>query len=162
MTSTMMMDRAAVNTMHPMGMQGHNPAMTPASPNYLMVPRCTFGFEKIQGGMKITCAADDPMARSMVQNLCQALMGGMATCVCTLNGVAVCTLNLTMGLTRCEVTDTGCCVTCTSGDAKCCEMIQSCCSCLATLCEGGCACCLVVNGTPVCCGCITTPAKAKR
>ena len=50
--------------------------------------------------------------------------------------------------------------------AKCCEMIQSCCDCLACMCNAGCTCCLLMNNTPVCCGysesyCSTT-AKTKR
>ena len=117
-----------------------------------MVPRCTYKFEKCQGGMKVTCVCDDPMARSMLQNLCQALMGGMCSYTCTLNGMTVCCCNLTMGMCKCELTDTGCCVTCTSGDSKCCEMIQSCCDCLSCMCNAGCTCCLLMNNTPVCCG----------
>jgi hypothetical protein len=45
------------------------------------------------------------------------------------------------------------CVTCVSGDSKCCEMIQSCCDCLACMHKDGCTCCLMLNNTPVCCGC---------
>src|SRR5262249_3379080 len=96
MTSTMMMDRTS------MGVQGvtgvHSPVgvptVSPASPNWLMVPRCTFKYEKCQGGMKVHCVCDDPMAKSMMQNLCTALMGGMCSICCTLNGVTVCCCNL--------------------------------------------------------------------
>src|SRR4051794_989207 len=96
MTSTMVMDRTN------MGVQGVTgvgtptvPSVTPTGTNWLMVPRCTFKFEKIQGGMKVTCVCDDPMAKSMMQNLCGALMGGMCSICCTLNGVTVCSCNLT-------------------------------------------------------------------
>lgn len=159
MTSTMMMERTA------MGMPGMAPAgtMATAAPGFLMVPRCTFKFEKVQGGAKVTCVCDDPMARSMMQNLCQALTGGMCGWTCTFNGVAACSCSWVMGMTRCEATDTGCTVTCTSGDQKCCEMIQACCDCVAAMCAAGCVCCLTINGTPVCCGTSTTEtAKAKR
>jgi hypothetical protein len=31
-------------------------------------------------------------------------------------------------------------------------MIQACCDCCATMMKCGCTCCLMMNGTPVCCG----------
>jgi hypothetical protein len=159
----MMMDRTGmgvqgVSTMTPTGM----PTMTPATANWLMVPRCTFKFEKCQGGMKVTCSCDDAMARSMMQNLCTALMGGMCSYYCTLNGMTVCCVNLTMGLCKCEMTDTGFCITCTSGDAKCCEMIQSCCDCVSSMCNAGCTCCLTMSNTPVCCGSTESQVKSKK
>jgi len=126
MTSAMMMDRTTVGVQGVTGVPTPGvgiPTVTPGSSNWLMVPRCTYRFEKCQGGVRITCVCDDPMARSMVQNLCTALTGGMVSCCCTLNGVTVCSYNFTMGICKCEVTDTGVCVTCTSGDQKCCEMI---------------------------------------
>jgi hypothetical protein len=163
MTSTMMMDRTGMSvqgvpTMTPTGV----PTMTPATANWLMVPRCTFKFEKGQGGMKVVCTCDDPMARSMMQNLCTALMGGMCSCLCTLNGMTVCCVNLTMGLCKCEMTDAGFTVTCTSGDAKCCEMIQSCCDCVSVMCSAGCTCCLMLNNTPVCCGITESYVKSGK
>jgi len=155
MTSAMMMDRTTVGVQGVTGVPTPGvgiPTVTPGSSNWLMVPRCTYRFEKCQGGVRITCVCDDPMARSMVQNLCTALTGGMVSCCCTLNGVTVCSYNFTMGICKCEVTDTGVCVTCTSGDQKCCEMIQSCGDCITTVCNAGCTCCVLMNNTPVCCG----------
>jgi hypothetical protein len=32
-------------------------------------------------------------------------------------------------------------------------MIQSCCDCCTTMKTAGCTCCLMMNNTPVCCGC---------
>jgi hypothetical protein len=158
--TTMMMERTSTGMQ---SMPGVGPAgmtsMSPATSNWLMVPRCTFKFEKTTVGMKISCVCDDQTARSMMQNLCTALMGGMCSCTCTLNGVMVCCCNFTMGLCKCELTSDGCSVTCTSGDQKCGEMIQSCCDCLATLCNGGCTCCLLMNNTPVCCGYSETSMK---
>ena len=120
--------------------------------NWLMVPRGTFRVEKCQGGFKITCACDDQMACSMVQSLCTMLQGGMCSCCLTLNGMTVCTINLTMGMCRFETVSNGVCLTCTSGDSSCGAMIQACCDCLSCLLESGCTCCLLVNNTPVCCG----------
>jgi hypothetical protein len=150
-----------------MGMPGMSPTMgtttgMPVTPNYLMVPRCTMTVEKCQGGMKLTCVCDDAMACSMVQNLCTMLAGGMCSCYALLNGMCVATCNFTMGLCKVEMTPKGCCVTCTSGDAECCKMIQACCDCLSALLKAGCNCCLLMNNTPVCCGCdasCMTPAK---
>lgn len=152
MTSTVMMERTStgMQSMPGVGTAGV-PSVSGAS-NWLMVPRCTYKFEKCQGGVKIHCVCPDQMARSMMQNLCTALMGGTCSCFCTLNGVTVCSYTFTMGLCKCELTSDGFCVTCTSGDQKCCEMIQSCCDCLTTMCNAGCTCCLMMGNTPVCCG----------
>ena len=170
MANAMMMDRTGVNmpgmTMPGVGTPGvTTTGVTPTS-NWMMVPRCTYKFEKCQGGMKITCVCEDQMACSMVQNLCTMLQGGMVSCTATLNGMMVCCCNLTMGHCKVEMTDTGCCVTCTSGDSKCCDMIQSCCDTLCCLTTTGCTCCVLINNNPVCCGtsesCSTTsktPAK---
>jgi hypothetical protein len=165
MTNTMMMDRTM--GMPGMGMPGMAPSTVgtptgmPAGPNYLMVPRCTMKMEKMQGGMKITCSCDDPMACSMMQNLCMMLQGGMCSCCCMMNGMMVCCCNLTMGLCKCEMTKDGCAITCTSGDAECGKMIQACCDCMSTMMAAGCSCCLMMNNTPVCCG-TTTMAKAAK
>jgi hypothetical protein len=153
MASTMMMERMGMG-MPGMGMAtgtmgGMSGQMVPGM---MMVPRCTFKMEKYQGGMKITCTCDDPMAVSMVQNLCQMLQGGMCSCCCMMNGMMVCCCNMTMGICTCEMTDKGCRVTCTSGDPKCAEMIQCCCDCMSTMMKDGCTCCLMMNNTPVCCG----------
>ena len=164
MSSTMMMERTGM-AMPGMGVPGMGtpgvgtPTGTPTGANWLMVPRCALKFEKCQGGMKVTCVCDDPMARSMMQNLCTALTGGMCSCYCTLNGMTVCSCNFTLGLCRCELTDTGVCLTCTTGDQKCCEMLQACCDCLTVCCNDGCTCCLCINNTPVCCGYSETYGK---
>jgi hypothetical protein len=141
------------------------PTGVPTATNYMMVPRCTFKMEKCTGGMKITCSCDDKAACSMVQNLCTMLAGGMCSCCCMMNGMMVCYCNFTMGMCHCEMTADGCCITCTSGDAKCCEMIQACCDCLGKMMEAGCTCCFLMNNTPVCCGAyepMKTGGKAKR
>jgi hypothetical protein len=124
----------------------------------MMVPRCTYKVEKCTGGLKITCYCDDKMACSMVQNLCTMLAGGMCSCCVMLNGMTVWYCNLTMGICKCELTEDGVCITCTSGDSKCGEMIQACCDCLCCMMEAGCTCCVLMNNTPVCCGC-TEPSK---
>ena len=54
----------------------------------------------------------------MVQNLCSMLAGGMCSCYAMMNGLTVCSCNFTMGMCKCEMTDKGICVTCTSGDQK--------------------------------------------
>jgi hypothetical protein len=158
MSSTMMMERAGLG-MPGMGMPGMGAStmgapsgVTPAS-GYLMVPRCTMKFEKIAGGMKIVCVCDDQMACSMMQNLTTMLQGGLYSCCTTMNGMTVCSCNLTLGLCKCEMTDKGISLTYTSGDGKCGEMIQACCDCLSCMMNAGCTCCLMMNNTPVACGC---------
>jgi hypothetical protein len=170
MSSTMMMERTAMG-MPGVGVPGMGatpvgtPTATPAG-NYMMVPRCSMKIEKCQGGLKITCVCDDKMACSMVQNLCTMLAGGMCSCCVMYNGMTICYCNLTMGLCKCEMTEHGVVVTCTSGDAKCSEMIQAFCDCLSCMLEAGCTCCYLMNNTPVCCGYSesskTTAKKATR
>ena len=156
MTGTVMMERTGMGMpgmgMPGMGMPQSGPGAMPMAPNMLMVPRCTYKLERCQGGMKITCSCDDPAARAMMQNLCKMLEGGMCSCCLMLNGMTVCTCNLVMGMCKVEMTAEGCRVTCTSGDPKCAEMIQACCDCTAAMLKAGCTCCLMMSGTPVCCG----------
>jgi hypothetical protein len=91
------------------------PVGAPVGPNFLMVPRCTFKVEKCTGGFKVNCNCEDKAACNMLQQLCTMMAGGVCTCCVNYNGINVCTYNFTLGYCRCEVTDTGCCYTCTSG-----------------------------------------------
>jgi hypothetical protein len=154
MLSTMMMERTGMG-MPGMGMPGMGTMggmAPPLTPNMMMVPRCTFKIDKVQGGMKIVCQCDDKVAASMVQNLCTMLAGGMCSCCMMLNGMTVCCCNLSMGMCKCDMTDKGCTVTCTSGDPQCAQMIQACGESMATMLKAGCTCCLMMNNMPVCCG----------
>jgi hypothetical protein len=158
MSSTMMMERTGMGVPG-MGFPSYGtpavggPTTMATGTNYMMVPRCTFKVEKCTGGMKMTCVCDDKMACSMVQNLCTMLAGGMCSCCCMMNGMTCCYVNFTCGMCRFEMTDSGFCMTCTSGDQRCCEMIQACCDCLSCCMDCGCTCCLMMNNTPVCYGC---------
>ena len=155
MTSTMMMDRTGMG-MPGMGMPGMSPmpgmGTAPMAPNMMMVPRCRMTVEKMSGGMKMTCVCDDAVARAMMQNLCTMLAGGMCSCSCMMNGMVCCTCNMMMGMCKTEMTKDGCVVTCTSGDPACMAMIQGCCDCMMACLKAGCTCCLMMGGTPVCCG----------
>jgi hypothetical protein len=160
--TTMMMDRSAMG-MPGMGapMMGTHGMTSPAGPapgGYMMVPRCAVKCEKVQGGMKITCASDDKVSASMMQNLCTMLAGGMCSSYLMMNGMMACCCNLMMGLCHCEMSEHGVVFTCTSGDPKCAEMIQACCDCMSTMMKGGCTCCVTMNNTPVCCGSSDVPA----
>jgi hypothetical protein len=169
MSSTVMMERTG-NAYPGLGLPtyGTVPHAAPMGmmpqPSLMPVPRCTFKIEKISGGCRIICSCDDPLAISMVQQLCTMLAGGLCSCSSTCNGMTVFTCNFTMGLCRYEATDSGAMVTCTSGDQQCAQMIQSCCDCLSTLMDCGCTCCLMLNNMPVCCGTAEagkTAAKSK-
>ena len=158
--STKVMERAGMGmaslstpAMGP-GMMPSTGAMPmPTGMNMMMVPRCTMKMEKCTGGMKITCTCEDKLSAGMLQNLCTMMAGGMCSCCCMMNGMVACCCNLMMGLCKCEPTENGVCVTCTSGDKDCAAMIQACCECCATMMKSGCTCCLMMNNTPVCCGC---------
>src|SRR4051794_20405638 len=103
MASSMMMERTAMGVagMNPAGLGAGmlgTPATLPGGTNMMMVPRCTIAMEKCSGGMKITCSCDDKVSAGMLQNLCTMLAGGMCSCCMVMNGVAVCTCNLMMGM----------------------------------------------------------------
>ena len=153
MTSAMMMERTTAGMPGMMGGGMPMPGTTPIASGMVMVPRCTIKMEKMAGGMRMTCTTDDPAASAMVQNLCQVMAGGMCSVCCVMNGMTVCCCNLTMGLCKCEMTKGGCTITCTSGDKACEAMLQGCCDCLMACMKAGCTCCVLMGGTPVCCGC---------
>lgn len=166
MSSAIMMERTGMGMpglgMPGLGTSSGTPTGMPMNANWLVVPRCTFKIEKTSGGMRLTCHCDDKTSCSMVQNLCTMLSGGMCSCCVTLNGMTVCYLNLTMGMCKCEMTESGVCIHCTSGDSHCLEMIQACCECLCCMLDAGCNCCLLLNNTPVCCGgCDSAKGSAK-
>ncbi|MBY0233249.1 MAG: hypothetical protein K2W96_28545, partial [Gemmataceae bacterium] len=127
--TTMMMDRNAVmgGTMTA-PMTGTMPAQA-----WMMMPRCTYKFEKVAGGMKMICQCDDPTACSMMQNLCGMMAGGTCSLCVMMNGMMVCTCSLTMGMCKCEMMKNGCTITCMSGDQKMCDMIQACCDCVMAM-----------------------------
>jgi hypothetical protein len=122
------------------------------TPNVCVVPRCDLKFEKCKGGFKLHCECADQVACATLQNLCQALCDGMCSCSCSWNGVQVCNISLCCGHTKVENTKNGCCITCISGDTKCCEMLQACCDCLECCCKSGCCCYVCFGNTPCCCG----------
>jgi hypothetical protein len=90
MMNAMMVDRMNMPGMPGMGTPGMSGMGMPTGMNMMMVPRCTFKFEKVKGGMKMTCMCDDTMACSMMQNLCNMMAGSMCSCCCMMNGMMVC------------------------------------------------------------------------
>lgn len=156
MSNVMMLERMGLGTP---GMGG--PAAAPQIPplgmpsasNWCVLPRCSIRVEKCAGGIKLTCSCEDKVACAALQNLCRMMAAGTCTLCCTLNGIAVCQCSLTCGFCRCEFTADGVSITCTSGDKKCCELLQACCDCIAACLAAGCCCFVCFNNTPVCCGC---------
>ncbi|WP_437205466.1 hypothetical protein [Planctomicrobium sp. SH664] len=128
------------------------PGAAPAT-NWCVVPRCEIRIEKCKDGCKIVCSCEDEVACSTLQNLCQMLSSGQCSLCCQFNGVTCLDCKLCCGHCKYEPTKDGCCITCTSGDAACCQMIQACCEAVANCIKNGCTCFLCFNGTPVCCCC---------
>jgi hypothetical protein len=153
MTTAMMTDRTMGGMTMGMPHMGTTPTTMSPTMNMTMVPRCTMTFEKCAGGMKIHCVCEDVMSTSMLQNLCSMLAGGMCTCCMMMNSMMMCSCNLVMGMCKCEMTEDGCCFTCTSGDKACCDMIQSICACMQSMTKTGCTCCMMMNNMPVCHAC---------
>lgn len=146
--STMMMERSTPNVGNNFG----SPSATPVPGNVCILPRCELKFEKCDGGIKISCCCTDDVACGALQNLCKMLQGGVCNCSCIWNGQTIFQCNLCCGHTKCEMTQNGCCITCTSGDQNCCAMLQACCDSLCMCCKAGCTCCISLGGTPICCG----------
>jgi hypothetical protein len=57
-----------------------------------------------------------------------------------------------MGICACEPTQQGVCLTCSSADPKCGQIIQQCSDAIQSLLKAGCNCCVSINNQPVCCG----------
>ncbi len=153
--SSALLERSAIGSTFPGGAPWQTagvPAGSPAAANWCVVPRCEFRFEKCAGGLKVWCNCDDEVAAATLQNLCRMLSDGLCSCCCTCNGICVCQCNFTLGVCKCEYTKDGVCVTCTSGDKACAEILQQCCTCMQACCAANCACYLCFNNTPVCCG----------
>jgi hypothetical protein len=140
------------------GQQGYGfqssgaPAGSPAAANWCVLPRCEIKFEKCTGGFKIQCVCDDNVACGTLQNLCRMMSEGLCSCCCTYNGITVCQCNFSFCNCKCEYTKNGVCITCSSGDKKCCEMLQACCESLSCCCDNGCCCYISFNNNPICCG----------
>ena len=153
MSSAMLVERPPQGTPGAFGFQaGALPVGAAAGANLCVLPRCEVRFEKCTGGFKIRCVCDDEVACATLQNLCKMVCDGLCSCCCTLNGIPCCQVNLCCGTCKCELTKDGCCISCTSGDKACCEMLQACCDCLACCCDNGCCCYISFGNTCVCCG----------
>jgi hypothetical protein len=129
-----------------MGMPGTMPGM-----NMMMMPRCTMMMEKCEGGMTMMCRTDDMMAAQMMQSMCQMMEGMGCSCCCMMNGMPVCCCTMMMADCKCEMMDDGVKMTCTSGDMKMAQMIQSCCDCMMSMMQAGCMCCVMMGNMPICC-----------
>ena len=121
--------------------------------NYFNVPRCTYKVERTSDGCKIHCICEEQTSCSVVQNLCTVLNGGNCWCNFTYNGVTVCTYNFTLGLCRWDIVDKGVTLTCSSGDPRCQQSLQTWCDCFTAMVNAGCYCTCYVQNTPICCGC---------
>jgi hypothetical protein len=75
----------------------------------------------------------------------------MVSCCMMMNGMMMMNCNMMMGMCRFDMTKDGITMTCTSGDPQCCKMIQACCDAMMAMMGAGCACCLCMNNTPICC-----------
>jgi hypothetical protein len=148
MKTMMTMDRMSM----PASMMGNTPNMMGMpSMNMMMVPRCTMKMEMCSDGMKMMCMSDDAMAVGMLQNLCDMMAGSMMSCCMMNNGMMMACFNMTMGMCKAEMMKNGVCITCTSGDAMCCKMIQECCTCMMSMMKNGCSNCVCLNNMTVCC-----------
>lgn len=151
MSSAVMVDRGLFGNASASGPAGQ--PVSGQATNWCVVPRCNIEVERCADGCRINCVCEDDIACGALQNLCRMLAGGQCSVCCQLNGVTVLDCKLACGHCKCEFTEEGCCITCTSGDAACCEMIQACCDAIACCLKNGCACYVCFNNTPVCCCC---------
>jgi len=111
---------------------------------------CEFTFEKFVGGFRIRCCCDDSLDCSDMQSLCDAICNQGCTCCCVRDGIQVCSFNLCCAKCKCENIEGGCSITCSSRDAKCCDILGTICECLETCCQNSC-CCYICFGNKCCC-----------
>ena len=111
---------------------------------------CQITFEKCENGCRIICRCDDAARCDDLQCLCDAISGCNCSCCCVRGENQICIFNMCSDDCTIENTDEGCCITCTSADAVCCEMLQASCDCLNCCCENGC-CCYIYFGEKCCC-----------
>ena len=116
----------------------------------VMVPRCTMTFSKCPGGMKVTCACEDKDSTAKLQNLCIMTAGGMLSCCCMMNGMMVCCYNMMITHCKCEPTEDGVCMICTSDDPDCTAMIKACFASMTSMMKAGCSCSMMMNNMPIC------------
>lgn len=129
------------------------PQAASPTPGCCVVPRCEMRFEKTRSGCKIFCVCDDEAAVATLRQMCQMLAGQCCTLCCTMNGMSVLKCSLCCCHCSCEPTEDGCCITCQTGDAACCEVVQRCCEAIASCIENGCCCTICLGATPICCCC---------
>jgi len=146
----MMFERAATS---PAGFPSAPAAgqATSTGANCILLPRCKLKVEKCKDGLKLHCECEDEVACGALQNLCNMLAGGLCSVCCTWNGMTMCQCNLCCGNCKCEPTKNGCTISCSSGDKKCCDMLQAYCDCLNTCLASGCCAYVCFGNTPVCC-----------
>ena len=132
---------------------GMSPQAPTGMPSMMMVPRCTIRMEKCPRRNELACTSDDELASAAMQNLCRCWPAECGVRCRTWNGTTMRQCNLCSANCQCEMTKDGCCITCTSGDKKCCEMSASLCDRLSACMEAGCCCYVCFGNTPVCCGC---------
>lgn len=137
------------------------PGMMPGVPNMMMVPRCTVRMEKCTTGVKIYCVCTESVAVAMVQNLCMMQAGQIVGCYVTMNGQTVCSVNFCCCVCTVEKTADGVCISCTTGDATCCQVVQCCADCCCNCCVTGCISCVTMGGMPICCGPVEMVGKKK-
>lgn len=152
MTTMMTSDRMGMMNM-PMAMPMSAGMMMPSMMNMngMMIPRCTMKMEKMNNGMQCTMTCQDKTAAAMMQQLCMMNANSMMGMSCMMNGMMCCTCMMPMGTCKVEMMDMGCMMTCTSGDAMACKMIQACCDCMMGMMMPGCSIYMMMNGMPICC-----------
>jgi hypothetical protein len=117
----------------------------------MMMPRCTITMEKMKDGCRMTCTCADKSSAMMLQQMCMMMQGGMCGCCMMMNGQMVCCCNMMMATCKCEMTDMGCMMTCTSGDMNAVKMMHACCDCMTAMMMPGMMMCMTMNGMPMCC-----------
>lgn len=117
----------------------------------LDIPQCELRMEECKGGCKIYCTCDDELACARLHDLCRNMLECPCSISCTKDGLMVCRCEFDCCDCSCEMLADGICITCTSKDKCCAEMIQTLCRCLSCCQECGCTSTVSLNKTPVCC-----------
>ncbi len=112
--------------------------------------RCEITFERCAGGCRILCCCDAADCKTL-QDLCGQLANRPCSIRCERGECAVCECNFDFCNCTCTAMADGICITCTSSDKACCEMIEAICDCLSCCLACGCCCTVCLDGQAVCC-----------
>jgi hypothetical protein len=137
-------------------------AEAPAASGWLLVPRCAYRLEILPDGFQLFADCEDTTQRSMLQNLCLALAGGLVSLQCSLQGMLVWSVSLPVGLSKTEITEGGIRITSTANNGDLVALLHGSCEMFRLSLRAGLSAYLLINSTPVCMGTVLASSVSEQ